>query len=837
MKESLTPTPELEQEEKRITLRIEGMTCAACVHTVQGALEHVPGVDVATVNLATETADIAYDLGETGVQKLVQAVRSVGYGAGTDQVSLVVPDLGDAGGARSIEQGLMALDGVVSATVNVATEQVTVDYVRDAVSLETMTSVVESAGYRVEAIQSADEISADLERLSRTQEIRRLRTKFTASLAGSVVIMVMMFTPGIEEAIGAFALNLIAMAIATPVQFWAGKQFYTGAWGALKHGTSNMNSLIALGTSVAYAYSVVITFFGSLFPQATGTYFDTSATIIALILFGRFLEARAKGQTSEAIRSLMGLTPRTARVVRDGDETDIPLEDVVAGDVIIVRPGERIPVDGQVATGNSTVDESMLTGESIPVEKGPEAQVYGGTVNAAGSFTFTATKVGKETALAQIIKLVQRAQGSKAPIQRLADTVASYFVPVVLGIAALTFAVWMVFGPEPAYQFALLNVIAVLIIACPCALGLATPTAIMVGTGKGAEHGVLVRDAGALETAHKLQVVVLDKTGTLTRGVPRLTDITTLNDASEEDVLRLAASVERTSEHPVASAVVEGAKERGIEPQPTEGFQAAPGLGVRAQVAGEWVTVGSMRLVEQAGLALDSVQSEATKLAEAGKTPMAVIRGEQIIGLLGVADTLRPESAEAVAQLQRMGIEVVMLTGDTKATAAAIASELGITNVLAEVMPDQKAAEVQRLQAQGKRVAMVGDGINDAPALAQADVGIAIGTGTDVALETANIALMQADVRGVASAIALSKATLSTIRQNLFWAFFYNVALIPLAAGVLYLFFSESGVPQGFQWALGEFGFLNPILAALAMAFSSVTVVSNSLRLRRWRMR
>ena len=837
MKESQTATPEVEQEEKRITLRIEGMTCAACVHTVQGALEHVPGVDLATVNLATETADIAYDLGETGVQKLVQAVRSVGYGAGTDQVNLVVPDLGDAGGAKSIEQGLVALDGVVSAAVNAATEQVTVDYVRDAVSLEAMTQVVEAAGYTVEAIQSADEMSADLERLSRTQEIRRLRTKFMVSLAGSVVIMVMMFTPGIEEAIGAFALNLIAMTIATPVQFWAGKQFYTGAWGALKHRTSNMNSLIALGTSVAYAYSVVITFFGSLFPQATGTYFDTSATIIALILFGRFLEARAKGQTSEAIRSLMGLTPRTARVVRDGEDIDIPLEDVVAGDVIIVRPGERIPVDGQVASGNSTVDESMLTGESIPVEKGPEAQVYGGTVNAAGSFTFTATKVGKETALAQIIKLVQQAQGSKAPIQRLADTVASYFVPVVLGIAALTFAVWMFFGPEPSYQFALLNVIAVLIIACPCALGLATPTAIMVGTGKGAEHGVLVRDAGALETAHKLQVVVLDKTGTLTRGVPRLTDITTLNGALEEDVLRLAASVERASEHPVANAIVEGAKERGIELQPTEGFQSAPGLGVRAQVAGEWVAVGSMRLVEQAGLAIESVQSEATKLAEAGKTPMAVIRGQQIIGLLGVADTLRPESAEAVAQLQRLGIEVVMLTGDTKATAAAIASEVGITNILAEVMPDQKAAEIQRLQAQGKRVAMVGDGVNDAPALAQADVGIAIGTGTDVALETADVALMQADVRGVATAIALSKATLSTIRQNLFWAFFYNVALIPLAAGVLYLFFSGSGVPQGFRWALGEFGFLNPILAALAMALSSVTVVSNSLRLRRWRMR
>ena len=822
-------------KERLVTLKIEGMTCAACVHTVQATLEGLAGVEGAAVNLATEAATVTYGRGSTNVEAMAQAVRSVGYGVGADQVRLNVTVLSDTAGTNAMKQRLLGLDGVVHVLVNPAVEQVTVGYVRDVVAPDAIREAVEASGYAVESVESADELAADLERLSRTGEVQRLRRRLAVSAAAAAAIMVLMFTPGIEESVGAFWVNVMALTLATPVQFWAGRQFYVGAWAALKHGISNMNTLIALGTSVAFFYSVVITFFGELFTLATGTYFDTSAMIIALILFGRLLEARAKGQASEAIRALIGLQPRTARVVRDGNETDIPIADVVVDDAVLVRPGERVPVDGEVLDGQSTVDESMLTGESIPVEKGPGAPVYAATINAVGSFTFRATKVGRDTALAQITRMVQQAQGSKAPIQRLADIAASYFVPMVLGIAAAVFAIWIVWGPSPAYQFALLNVIAVLIVACPCALGLATPTAIMVGTGKGAELGVLIRDARALEQAHRLQVVVMDKTGTLTQGKPRLTDVAPLNGVSEDELLRLAASVERSSEHPIATAIVEGARERGIEPLTTQEFQAAPGMGVRAKVDDAWVTVGSLQMVQKAGLTLsDSLDPKAQELAGSGKTPMVVLRGQKAIGLLAVADTVRPESAEAVSQLRALGLELVMLTGDTKATGAAIAVELGIDRVVAEVLPSQKADEVKRLQAGGTRVAMVGDGVNDAPALAQADVGIAIGTGTDVALETADVALMRADLRGVADAIALSKSTLRTIRQNLFWAFFYNTAMIPLAAGVLYPLFSGSGVPQGLGWALGDFGFLNPVLTALAMAFSSVSVVTNSLRLRRW---
>ena len=828
----------VEKAEKKqlITLKIEGMTCAACVHTVQGALEDVSGVKSAAVNLATETAAVAYEVGATSAGTLAQAVRSVGYGVGADQLRLGVPGLSDAAGARAMEQRLLDMDGVLQVSVNPAVEQVSVHHVRGLVEVDAVRRAVEASGYAVESIEGTDELAADLERLSRVEEVKRLRKRLVVSLAGAAAIMALMFAPGIEERIGSFWVNVTALLLATPVQFWAGRQFYTGAWAALKHRTSNMNTLIALGTSVAYFYSLTITFLGETFTLSTDTYFDTSATIIALILFGRLLEARAKGQTSEAIRALIGLQPRTARVVRDGVESDVPIAEVAVGDAVLVRPGERLPVDGEVLDGQSAVDESMLTGESIPVEKAPGVQVYAATINGAGSFTFRATKVGRDTVLAQIIRLVQQAQGSKAPIQRLADTVASYFVPTVLGIAAAVFTVWLIWGPSPANQFALLNLIAVLIIACPCALGLATPTAIMVGTGKGAENGVLVRDAVALEQAHRLQVVVLDKTGTLTQGKPRLTDVVPLNGLSADELLRLAASVERSSEHPIASAIAEGARERGLEPAPAREFRAAPGLGVRARVEGEWVTVGSIQMVQRAGLPLaDGIVATATELAGSGKTAMLVLRGEEPVGLLAVADTVRPESAAAVSHLQTLGLEVVMLTGDTQATAQAIATELGIGHVVAGVLPGEKAEEIRRLQAEGKRVAMVGDGVNDAPALAQADVGIAIGTGTDVALETANVALMRADLRGVADAISLSKATLRTIKQNLFWAFFYNTALIPVAAGVLYPIFSGSGVPDGLAWALGDFGFLNPILAALAMAFSSVSVVSNSLRLRRWR--
>ena len=836
-----TPDPKIQTAEaveapRRVALPIEGMTCAACVSTVTGALQRLQGVDIAMVNLATETADVTFEPGVTGVNAMVRAVRSVGYGAGADEVRVAVEGPLDVAAGRAIEAALDAVDGVVETVVNAAADEVVVRFVRGVVTPEEVGAVVSSAGYTVVGVATGDTIEADVERLSRTAEVRKLRNKVVVSGAVASIIMVLMFVPAIERALGMTTLNVIAWVLATPVQFWAGRQFYEGAWGALKHGTSNMNTLIALGTTVAYFYSAFITVAGSLLPQSTGTYFDTSATIIALILFGRFLEARAKGNASSAIRALMGLQPRSARVIRDGEEMDIPVGEVVPGDEIIVRPGERIATDGEVTAGASSVDESMLTGESLPVDKAVGDAAYGGTVNRSGSLTVRASKVGSDTALGQIIRLVQQAQGSRAPIQRLADTVAAYFVPAVLGVALITLGVWLAFGPEPAYQFAVLNVIAVLIIACPCALGLATPTAIMVGTGRGAEYGVLIRSASALEQAHKLDVVIMDKTGTLTRGKPVLTDVLPRNGVSEAELLRLAASVERLSEHPVAAAVVDGARERGVGPAAAESFQSAAGLGVRAQVDGEWVAVGSMRLLAQGGIEVDAATESAVRLlAERGRTPMLVLRGNDVVGVLAVADTPRDESIEAVARLKALGIEVVMLTGDTTATAQAVATTLGIERVIAEVLPGQKADEVKRLQAEGKRVAMVGDGVNDAPALAQADVGIAIGTGTDVAIEAADIALMRADVRGVAMAVELSKATIRTIRQNLVWAFGYNVLLIPLAAGVLYLVFQDGTVPAGLQWVLGEQGFLNPILAALAMALSSVSVVSNSIRLTRWK--
>ena len=856
-------TTEAKIAERRLTLPIRGMTCAACVHTIQSALEDTAGVSKAEVNLATETASVVYDPNSLLSQQLVQAVRSSGYGAGTDQVLLVVKGLDDASQVRALEQRLKTLDGVVSASVNVALGQITVDFIRDATNPDTVRKAVQDSGYKVESIRQADEMAVDMERMSRNDDIVRLRIKMLFAVAGAAGIMAAMFVSPLVSGLGDRWLNTLLMAIAAPIQFWAGRQFYEGAWGALRHRTTNMNTLIALGTSVAFLYSAAITVFPGLFEGAhlvhdhtmfghsTGTHFDTSSAIIALILFGRWMEARAKGQTTSAMRALMGLQPRTARVIKNGQDVEVPIAEVVSGDIVLIRPGERIPVDGIITEGRSAVDESMLTGESIPVDKAPGMPALGGTMNAAGSFQLRTTRVGKETALAQIIRLVQQAQGSRAAVQRLADTVSAYFVPIVLVIAAATFAVWMVVGPEPRYQYGLLAAISVLIIACPCALGLATPTAIMVGTGKAAELGILIRDAAALETAHKVTTVILDKTGTLTLGRPKLTDIRPLNGVNEDDLLRLAASVERSSEHPIAAAIVLAARERGIELLPTGEFISAPGLGVRARVGDNWITVGNLRLLQETGISLNGASEDAAKLAQRGRTPMVVLRDEEPVGLLGVMDTVRPESAEAVATLKSLGLEVVMLTGDTKQTAEAIASQLGITRVIAEVMPDQKADEIKRLQSEGrakgplpaargprlrsKIVAMVGDGVNDAPALAQADVGIAIGTGADVALEAADIALMRDDVRGVATAIAISKATMRAIRQNLFWAFCYNIVLIPVAAGVLYVFFHDGGVPSSLRWALGQFGFLNPILAGLAMAFSSVSVVTNSLRLGRLR--
>ena len=632
--------------------------------------------------------------------------------------------------------------------------------------------------------------------------------------------------------------HYLLWALATPVQFWAGWQFYLGFWAGLKHKSANMNTLIAVGTSAAYFYSVAAVLFPGFFEaggRAAMVYFDTAVIIIGLILLGRFLEARAKGQTSEAIKKLIGMQARTARVIRGGEELDIPVEEVAVGDIVMVRPGEKVPVDGIIREGYSSLDESMVTGESMPVEKKVGDGVIGATINKTGSFRFKATKVGKDTVLAQIIKLVEEAQGSKAPIQRLADLISAYFVPVVIVIGLLTFVAWYFFGPAPALTFALLNFVAVLIIACPCALGLATPTAIMVGTGKGAENGVLIRSGEALETAHKIKVIILDKTGTLTEGKPVVTDIVAASGFKEEYLLKVAASAERSSEHPLGEAIVNAAKERGLTLSDITEFNSITGHGIRVRLDNQQVFLGNLKLMQDQGLSLNGLDQNALQLSSQGKTPMFLGIDGQVAGVIAVADTLKPNSRAAIAELHRQGLEVVMLTGDNQRTADAIAREVGIDRALAEVLPEHKAREVKKLQEEGKVVAMVGDGINDAPALAQADIGIAIGTGTDVAMEAADITLMTGDLRGVVTAISLSKRTMKIIKQNLFWSFAYNTALIPVAAGVLYFVFGQSMTPPGLRFFLGDYGFLNPMLAALAMAASSLTVVSNSLRLKRFR--
>ncbi|MBI3743523.1 MAG: copper-translocating P-type ATPase [Chloroflexi bacterium] len=733
-----------------------------------------------------------------------------------------------------VETALRSVPGVVDAQVNLATERATVE-VSPGVAFESLSKAVAEAGYGLKPAEAANQ-DADAERKAR--EARSLLQHFVVAAVAAAFVMSGSFNivPGLDG-LSDKSRFIVLFALTTPVQAWAGWQFYSGGFAAARHRTANMSTLIAVGTAAAYGYSVAATFAPRFFERGgveADVYYDTALTIIALILLGRYLEASAKSRTSSAIKRLMGLRPRTARVVRDGQERDVAIDEVVPGDVLIVRPGERIPVDGVVKSGSSSVDESMLTGESMPAEKASGAKVFAGTINKTGSFTFEATQVGRETALARIVRLVQEAQGSKAPVQRLVDLIASYFVPAVIGIAAIAFLVWILAGPSPVLTYALLTFVAVLIIACPCALGLATPTAIMVGTGVGAERGILIRNAEALEQAHRVDTVVLDKTGTLTIGKPQVTDVVARGIDARE-LLRLAASAERRSEHPLAQAIVEGAQARGLALAEPASFASAPGHGVEARVNGATVLVGNAMLMSQRSLSLNGLGDGATALASQGKTPMFVAVDGQVRGVVAVADTVRPEAKEAIERMHRLGLEVLMVTGDNRRTAEAVAKQLGIDRVLAEVLPEDKAKVVQQLQAEGKRVAMVGDGVNDAPALAQADVGMAIGTGTDVAMETAPVTLMSGDLRGVVRAIELSRSTMRTIRQNLFWAFFYNVLLIPVAAGVLYpVFKATGGVPDGLHWAFGDFGFLNPVLAAAAMALSSVTVVTNSLRLRAW---
>jgi Cu+-exporting ATPase len=727
-----------------------------------------------------------------------------------------------------VEQALSDVPGVVSTSVNLASEKAIVEYVAGT-DIADLRRAVADAGYRlgVEAQTLEDVISAA------QREIQGIRNRFIVAAFLAALVMALMWAPDFT------GKPYLLWVLATPVQFWAGWRFYQGAWGALKHKTADMNTLIATGTSAAYFYSLVAVFFPALFTIGgvkPSLYFDTSSMIIALILLGRFLEARAKGQTSAAIKRLIGLKPKTALVIRSGKESEILVDDVQVGDIILVRPGEQVPVDGVVRKGYSSIDESMITGESIPAEKKVGDGVIGGTINKVGSFQFEATKVGKDTTLARIIRLVEEAQGGKAPIQRLADVIASYFVPIVVSIAIATFIIWFFIGPVPSLTFALLNFIAVLIIACPCALGLATPTAIMVGTGKGAEYGVLIRSPETLERSHQLTTVLLDKTGTLTRGQPRVTDIIVSAKWPKEEVLRLAASAEYGSEHPLGEAIVKAASDKKLKILPTSDFRAIPGLGVEASVKKKKILLGNLRLIGERGLSLDGLEKEAERLRAKGKTVMFLGIDKKVAGIIALGDTIKPGAKAAMRALHKMGIEVAMLTGDNWRTAEAIAKEAGIDRVLAEVLPEHKAQEVKKLQAEGRVVAMVGDGINDAPALAQADVGIAIGSGTDVALETGDITLISGDLMGIVTAISLSKRTMRTIKQNLFWAFAYNTALIPVGAGVLYLAFGTSGVPSGLHFVLGEYGFLNPILAAAAMAASSITVVFNSLRLRQFKL-
>jgi Cu+-exporting ATPase len=787
------------------------MTCASCVSHVEDALKQTEGVLDSSVNLASESASVL--MAEEKLPQAIRAIRTAGYDVLQDTLRFSIGGMTCASCVRHVEQAIEELPGVLDARVNLATERAEVDTVLGLVTTADIIRVVQNAGY--DAVLVGD--SRDREQEARTREQARLGRRLIAGILFSTLILVGSFA-GILGLPGWVSSNSLLLVLATPVQFWVGWQFYRGAWGALRHRTADMNTLVAIGTSVAYFFSVFVTFFPQVL-EASGipaaTYFDTSAVIITLVLLGKFLEAKAKGRTSDAIRRLLSLQPPDATVLRNEQEMQIPVEEVQVGDLILVRPGERVPVDGTILEGSSYLDESMVTGESIPIFKQIGSPVIGATINGMGAFRFRAERVGKDTFLAQVVKMVEEAQGSKAPVQRLADKIAAVFVPVVLGVALITFLVWWAWGPAPSYLVALNNTVAVLVIACPCAMGLATPTAVMVGTGRGAQAGILIRSGEALEKAEKVNVVVFDKTGTLTMGKPSVVQIITTAGA-EKEVLLLAAAAERYSEHPLALAVVEEAKRQSLSIPDGSDFQAIPGRGVTVHLEGGEVAVGNAEFLLEKGLA-----SLERKYEEEGYTVIYVARNGTWIGTLLISDAPKDGARETVEKLSRRGLQVLMLTGDTEISARSVARTLGISEVLAQVLPSQKAAKIKHLQANGKRVAMVGDGINDAPALAQADLGIALGTGTDIALETADMALISGDLLGVPRALTLSKKTMTTIRWNLFWAFIYNVLGIPIAAGVLYPAFGL---------------LLNPMIGALAMAFSSVFVVTNSLRLRKARI-
>ena len=839
------------------------MTCAACVNRVERGLKKLEGVEAVSVNLATEHAHVVYDPQKTTSQALLEKVREAGYTPVVAEVELGVTGMTCAACVNRVERALKKLEGVLEASINLATERAWVKYLPASTSVAQFKRAIREAGYGVQGLGTGQG-RADLEREARAQEVAGLRRALLISAAFALplflIAMLPMLFPPLEAWLMATfghgvmsSLNWVMLALATPIQFGPGLRFYRHGWQSLCSGSPDMNSLVMLGTSAAYFYSLGVVLFPGLFPpQARHAYFEAAGVVITLILLGKYLEALAKGRTSEAMRRLLSLQAKTARVVEGALEREIPVDEVLAGDLVVVRPGEKIPVDGVVVSGQSYVDESMITGEPIPVRKTEGDRVIGGTINQNGTLTFRATAVGEGTVLAQIIRLVENAQASKPAIQNLADRVVAVFVPIVLAITALTALVWLVFGGEKALTFALVNTVAVLIIACPCAMGLATPVSIMVGTGKAAELGVLFRKGEALQTLQEARVVALDKTGTLTRGRPELTDLEVAPGFDEAEVLALVASLEQKSEHPIARAIVQVAQARGLPLSEPQGFEAFPGLGVSGQVgvvrpvnsrdsrlsqpgivrpvnSGDSrlsqegivrVDVGADRYMARLGLDVSVFGSEAARLADAGKTPLYAAINGKLAAILAVADPIKEGSPEAIAALRRQGFKVAMITGDHTRTAHAIARQLGIDEVQAEVLPDGKAEAVRALQDSGQKVAFVGDGINDAPALAQADVGIAIGTGTDVAIETADVILISGDLRGVPNAIALSRATIKNIQLNLFWAFAYNVLLIPVAAGALYPFTG---------WLL------SPMLAGAAMGLSSLFVLSNALRLRSFR--
>jgi len=735
-------------------------------------------------------------------------------------VILPIGGMSCASCAARIERNLKKLNGVTDAAVNFGTEKASVEYIPSLVDLQTVKKTIIDTGYTV--IEAEEKNLLDIDRERREGELRILKNELIESASLSIFIVIgsmQMFIPHFPS-IPHSLMNSILFILTTFVQFKCGSRFYVGAWAALKHLGTDMNVLVAVGTTTAYLYSAFVTFFPTIFPGAESeVYYDTAAVIITLILLGRYLEQRAKGRTSEAIKKLMGLQAKSAKVIRNGEEIEVPIETLIAGDIVAVRPGEKIPVDGEIIEGNGAIDESMLTGESMPVDKKIGDTIIGATINRDGFIKFRTTRIGKDTLLSQIIKTVEEAQGSKAPIQRLADKVAGIFVPTVIGIAVATFFIWYLSGQS--FTMAMLAFVGVLIIACPCALGLATPTAIIVGTGKGAENGILIKGGESLETAHKIDTIVFDKTGTLTAGKPSVTDIITNGIIVQDDLLKLAASAEAGSEHPYGIAIATKAQEKEIKPYGIEEFKVFPGHGIKAKIEGMTILMGNEKKMSEEGINLNGFKEKADELSSHGKTPMYVAINNEMAGIIAVADTLKKDSIEAIRELQDMGLEVIMITGDNIRTAEAIAKETGIKRVLAEVLPQDKAEEVKRLQKEGKVVAMVGDGINDAPSLAQADVGIAIGAGTDIAIESSDITLIRNDMRGVSTAIRLSRQTMKTIKQNLFWAFIYNILGIPIAAGILYPFY---GI------------LLKPIFAAAAMAFSSVSVVTNSLRLKRFKV-